>query len=324
MLPCYLVSGDEPLLVQQALDNIRSTARSQGFDSRELHVPLPGFDWNQLVASANEMSLFADRRIVEVRLPTGKPGREGGAAIAAVAAAAGDDLLLLVQTPKLDRSGASSKWAKAVDARGGTIQVWPIDSRELPGWLAARMRDLGLKPDRDAVHAIADRVEGNLLAAEQEIEKLRLLNGEGRVSVEDVRQAVADSSRFDVFQLVDAALSGDVGRALRVLEGVRAEGVDAVVVLWALTRELRVLGRLAGALEQGQNLGAAMQKLGIWRNRQNLTRACVGRHSRVAIHSLIKLARAADAAAKGQAAGDPWQLTTTLTWRLAAGGEVAA
>ncbi len=285
---------------------------------------MQGFDWKELAATGFELSLFSRRRIVELRLPTGKPGREGGAAIIELAEKAGEDLLFVVQTPKLDRNTANAKWAKSLDALGGTVQVWPISPRDLPAWIAARMQQSGLSPDRDAVRMIADRVEGNLLAAQQEIEKLRLLLGEGTVSAEDVNRAVADSSRFDVYQLVDAALMGDTPRALRILDGVHAEGVDAVIVVWALTRELRVLARLAESVESGGNLGAALQKSGVWRNRQNIVRACVGRHSLAGFHAMIQASRIADAAAKGQMAGDAWQLATNLVWRLSADRRVAA
>lgn len=324
LLPCYLVSGDEPLLVQEALDAIRGAARAGGFDSRELYVQMQGFDWRQLAASAIELSLFSSRRIVELRLPTGKPGRDGAATIVELAEKAAGDLLFIVQTPKLDRNSANSKWAKTLDRRGGTVQVWPIGLRELPSWINSRMQRLGLEPDREAVRMIADRVEGNLLAAQQEIEKLRLLHGQGPITGGYVSQAVVDSSRFDVYQLVDAALTGDTRRALRILEGVRAEGIDAVVVIWALTRELRVLARLADAVNAGQNLGAALQKCGVWRSRQNIVRACVARHARADFHAMIQASGVADSAAKGQSPGDAWQLATNLVWRLSAGDRVAA
>ncbi len=324
LLPCYLVTGDEALLVQEAMDAIRGAARAQGFDSRDLHVQMPGFDWQELALAGNELSLFSRRRIVELRLPTGKPGRDGGAAIVELAQTAGSDLLFLVQTPKLDRKTTAAKWVKALDSRGATVQIWPVRPRELPAWIAARMRRHGLEPDRDAVRLIADRVEGNLLAAAQEIEKLRILHGEGPISADAASVAVADSSRFDVYQLVDAALAGDTRRALRILDGVRAEGIDAVIVIWALTRELRVLARLAGAVEAGTDLGAALHKAGVWRSRQNLVRACVARHPQSGFHLMIQASRHADAAAKGQAAGDPWQLATNLVWQLAAGSRAAA
>ncbi len=245
LAPCYLVTGDEHLLVAEALDAIREAARERGFGSRELHVATTGFDWADLTASSGNLSLFAEQRIIELRLPTGKPGKSGGSAIVELVEQAGPETLLLVTAPKLDRGAAASKWAKAIDKKGVNLTIWPIEVRELPGWIAGRMQSVGLKPERDVVALIADRVEGNLLAAAQEIEKLRLLLGEGAVSVEDVSNAVADSSRYDVYKLTDAAMAGDATRAVRILSGLRAEGVEPVIVMWALTRELRTLSRLS-------------------------------------------------------------------------------
>lgn len=317
LLPCYLVTGDEPLLVQEALDSIRAAARERGFGSRELFVSGAGFDWAEFSASGGNLSLFAEKRIVELRVPTGKPGRDGSAAIAALAEGLDDDLLLLVSAPRLDRSGAAAKWVKSLAAAGGHVQVWPVERRELPAWIQGRMRAAGLRPDRDAVRLIAERVEGNLLAAQQEIEKLRLLLGEGEVGAAHVQRAVADSSRYDVYQLADAAMAGDAARALRILAGVRAEGVNEVVVMWALTREVRTLARLADAVAQGADLGAAMQKWRVWRNRQGLTRSCIGRLRRSDFHRLLKALRLADASAKGQRAGDPWQQAADVVVALA-------
>ncbi len=220
--------------------------------------------------------------------------------------------MLIVSGPKLDRSSQSAKWVKSIAASGVSIPVWPIGVRELPGWIAARMRQAGLEPDREAVAMIAGRVEGNLLAAGQEVEKLRLLLGEGAVTAEDVARAVADSSRFDVFKLVDAAMSGDARRALRILSGLQAEGVEPVIVVWSLSRELRTLASLADAVAQGSDLGAAMQKARVWNNRQSLVRACFGRHQQGDFRRLIKLAGRADQAAKGQVRADPWQLATEI------------
>ena len=223
LAPCYLVTGDEHLLVAEALDAIRDAARAKGFGTRELHVATTGFDWGQLAASTGNLSLFAEQRIVELRLPTGKPGRAGGQAIEDLVAQAGPDLLFIVTGPKLDGGTAKSKWVKALEQKGVSLPVWPIGLRELPGWIANRMRQAGLQPERDAVALIADRVEGNLLAASQEIEKLRLLLGEGKVTVADVTNAVARSSRYDVYKLTDAAMSGDAARAVRILAGLRAD-----------------------------------------------------------------------------------------------------
>lgn len=324
LLPCYLITGDEPLLVLEALDSIRAAARGQGFGSRELFVQTTGFDWAELTNAAGNLSLFAERRIIELRLPAGKPGVKGSAAIADFAAGAGDDILFLCSAPKLDRSSAGAKWVKAFEKHGALVQVWPVDNRELPGWIDARMRAVGLQPDRDAVRLVADRVEGNLLAAQQEVEKLRLLHGEGRVSADDVEAAVADSSRYDVYKLVDAAVSGNAARAVRILGGVRAEGVEPVIVVWALTRELRTLATLADNIRGGTDLSTAMRQAYVWQNRQGLVRACIARHQPGDFHRLLKLTREADAAAKGQKRADPWQLSTRILLELATAGARAA
>ena len=321
---CYLVTGDEHLLVDEALDSIREAARQQEFTSRDLHVATTGFDWSVLRDSTSNMSLFAERRIVELRLPTGKPGRAGSQAIVDLLEQLGPDLMLIVVAPKLDRSSQSAKWVKALDAAGVNVTIWPIGPRELPGWIAQRMRNAGLQPDRDAVTMIADRVEGNLLAAGQEIEKLRLLHGEGKVSADDISTAVANSSRFDVFKLVDAALGGDAKRSMKVLAGLRAEGVEPVIIVWALTRELRTLAGLAELLAAGADLGGAMQKVGVWRNRQALVRSCVARHQPRRFHQLLKATVNADRAAKGQLRADPWQVITSIVFELTQGQRKAA
>ena len=312
LAPCYLVTGDEHLLVEESVDAIRAAARERGFTSRESHEATTGFDWNALTASTSNMSLFAELRIIELRLPTGKPGRAGGQAIIELVELAGPELLFIVTGPKLDKSSSASKWAKTVDQRGVSLPIWPIGVRELPGWIANRMRSAGLQPDRDAVTLIADRVEGNLLAAGQEIEKLRLLLGEGSVSAENVSDAVANSSRYDVYKLTDAALAGDARRSVKILGGLRAEGVEPVIVIWALARELRTLAKLDDVIRQGGDLGGAMQKTGVWSNRQGLVRCCISRHQHGAFHKMLKSTGRADATAKGQRAGDPWQLATDV------------
>ena len=312
LAPCYLVTGDEFLLVDEALDAIRESARGRGFISRELHIATTGFDWNALTASTGNYSLFAEQRIIELRLPTGKPGKAGSAAIIDLVEQSGSELLFIVTGPKLDRSSSASKWAKSIEQKGVSLPLWPIGVRELPGWIANRMRAVGLQPDRDAVTLIADRVEGNLLAAQQEIEKLRLILGAGKVSAEAANDAVANSSRYDVYKLTDAALAGDANRSVKILGGLRAEGVEPVIVIWALTRELRVLATLDDVIRQGGDLGGAMQKSGVWRNRQTLVRSCIGRHRHGDFHTMLKATGRADAAAKGQRAGNPWQMATDV------------
>jgi DNA polymerase-3 subunit delta len=218
--------------------------------------------------------------------------------------------------PKLDRNAQSAKWVKTLESAGIYLPVWPIDLRELPRWIAERMRRAGLEADRDAVTMIANRVEGNLLAASQEIEKLRLILGEGKVTAKDVTDAVANSSRYDVFKLVDAAMGGDAKRALKILSGLQAEGVEPVIVVWALTRELRTLALLTDTVAQGGDLASGMKKNRVWSNRQALVRNCIGRHRHGDFHRLLKDASQADQAAKGQVRADPWQLSTNIVLGL--------
>jgi len=324
LAPCYLVTGDEHLLVDEALDAIRLAARQQGFTSRESFVATTGFDWAQLRDSSANLSLFAEKRIIELRLPTGKPGKAGGQAIVDLVAQTDADLLFIVSAPKLDRNTTASKWAKTLESRGINMPIWPVGVRELPGWIAQRMRSVGLQPDREAIALIVDRIEGNLLAAGQEIEKLRLLLGEGPVTAEDVSNAVANSSRYDVYKLADSALAGDARRTMKILSGLRAEGVEPVIIIWALTRELRTLARLSEAIQQGKDLGSSMAKAGVWRTRQSLVRSCVGRHQPGTFYRLLKAAGGADQAAKGQSGSDPWQLLTDLVIGLSLPGSRAA
>ena len=324
LAPCYLVSSDEHLLVNEALDQIRGAAREQGFTLRESQVATTGFNWSQLAAIGANLSLFADRRIVELRLPTGKPGRDGSAAICEFVEQLGPDLMLIVITPKLDGGNSNSKWVKTLSAKGVFLPIWPVGLRELPGWIGDRMRRAGLRPDSDAINMIADRVEGNLLAADQEVQKLRLILGEGAVTGEDVSNAVASSRRFDVYKLVDAAVAGDAKRAMKILNGLRGEGLEPVILMWALTRELRVLARLADSVRRNIDLGTAMNKERIWNNRQAMVRACIGRHQHTDLYRFLKATGRADAAAKGQAAGDPWQLGADIVLGLSLGGRRAA
>ncbi len=324
LAPCYLVTGDEHLLVAEALDSIRLAAREKGFTSRESHVATRYFDWANLAASSANLSLFAEQRIIELRLPTGKPGTQGSKAIVALVDQLGRELMLIVSAPKLDTKATSAKWVKTLVANGVFLPIWPVDLRELPGWVDARMRAAGLQPDRAAAALIADRVEGNLLAANQEIEKLRLLLGEGPVSAEEVADAVANSTRYDVYKLVDAALSANAQRAVKILGGLRAEGVEPIIVFWALGRELRMLAGLADAVQQRVDLGAAMQKARVWHNRQGLVRSCVSRVPDGAFHHLLQAVGRGDAAAKGQLRADPWQLATDIVLGLARAGQRAA
>lgn len=321
---CYLISGDEHLFVNEALDAIRRAARGQGFEARDSHVVTTGFDWNELSNAGANLSLFSEKRLIELRLPTGKPGVKGSQAIIDLIDRLDDELLLVVITPKLDRSGANSKWVKALERAGVNLPIWPLELRDLPGWIAQRMRSVGLSPDQESVRLVAARVEGNLLAAAQEVEKLRLILGEGEIRAQDVAQAVADSSRFDVFKLVDAALAGRADRAARILYGLQHEGMSEVIVLWALAKELRLLSVLSAAVDGRQDLGDAMRKNGVWAKRQALVRNSLARQTGAHLHALMALAADADAMAKGQKAGNAWQAAMDLIFGLSYGPRRAA
>ncbi|WP_434456938.1 DNA polymerase III subunit delta [Stutzerimonas urumqiensis] len=317
----YAISGDDPLLCQEAADAIRAAARQQGYDERQVFHVDTHFDWGLLVEAGASLSLFAQRRLIELRIPNGKPGDKGSTALLDYLARPADDTLLLVSLPKLDGSAQKTKWAKALidGADAQFIQVWPVDPQQLPQWIRQRLAKAGLAADPQALDLIADRVEGNLLAAAQEIEKLKLLAEAGQVTVETVQSAVADSARYDVFGLIDAALAGEPAHALRMLNGLRAEGVEAPVILWALARELRQLANLAQLYGQGVPLERAFGQMRppIWDKRRPLIGKALQRQDSSRWRQMLTDAQVIDAQIKGQAAGDPWAGLASLSLQLA-------
>ncbi|SHF02874.1 DNA polymerase III, delta subunit [Microbulbifer donghaiensis] len=312
LAPIYVVSGDEPLLVQECCDSIRTAARNSGFSERELLHAEHNFDWGQLIASAGSMSLFAEKKVIEVRLPGGKPGDKGSKALQEFAALASDDLLLLLVLPKLDRSQLNSKWIKALEQQGVLIQIWPVDAQEMPRWIHQRLRAAGLDAEPEAIQILAERVEGNLLAASQEIEKLKLLSQDNLITAATMSDAVASSARYDVFGLIDRALAGDAESAVKTLHGLRAEGIEAPVVLWALAREIRSLLEIGEKLDQGQPLARLVRI----QKRQPLIQAALARLRPRALESLLLRARAVDTAIKGGRDQDPWTGLLELTLNL--------
>jgi DNA polymerase-3 subunit delta len=315
LLPIYLFSGDEPLQLGEAADAVRRHAREQGFTEREVMHAEKGFDWNELLMASNAMSLFAEKRVIDLRLPSGKPGKEGGAALAEYAARPPEDTVLLITSGKIDKRSQSAKWYKALDKIGATLQVWPVETRDMPNWLNQRMRAHGLQPEREAVAVIAERVEGNLLAAAQEVDKLVLLNGKGPLSLEQVEAAVSDSARFDVFGLVDAALAGDAARASRMLDGLRGEGVEPILVLWALTREIRSLADMAAQIESGKGMDGVLVR--VWGKRKGPVKAGLQRHNRVRWQQMLRRAARLDRVIKGAATGNAWDELLQLSLLMA-------
>ena len=321
LAPVYIVSGDDPLLCQEAADAIRAAARQQGYDERQVFSADANFDWGNLLLAGASLSLFAQRRLLELRLPSGKPGDKGAAALIEYCAKPAEDTLLLISLPKLDGSAQKTKWGKALIEGGQCqfIQIWPVDAQQLPQWINQRLSQAGLSAQRDAVDLIAARVEGNLLAAAQEIEKLKLLAEGNQITVETVQAAVADSARFDVFGLVDAILNGEAGHALRMLEGLRGEGVEPPVILWALARELRLLAGLAQQFSQGVPLDKAFSQARppVWDKRRPLVSKALQRLSAQRWAMLLQDAQRIDAQIKGQAEGSPWTSLARLSLLMA-------
>jgi len=315
LLPVYFFSGDEPLQLDEAADAVRRHAREQGFSEREVMHVEKGFDWNELLMASNALSLFAEKRVIDLRLPSGKPGKEGGAALVEYAGRPPEDTVLLVSSGKVDKRSQSAKWYKALDKVGATLQVWPVEAAEMPRWLDQRLRSRGLQPDRDAVRIIAERVEGNLLAAAQEVDKLVLLNGAGSLSAGQVEAAVADNARFDVFGLVDAALAGDAPRLTRMLDGLRGEGVEPILVLWALTRELRNLADMAAQIESGKGMDGVLAR--VWGKRKEPVKVGLQRHNRVRWQQMLRRAARLDRVIKGAASGNAWDELLQLTLLMA-------
>jgi len=299
LLPAYLVSGDEPLLAGEAADAIRARARTAGFTEREVHFLERGSDWDDVRASAGNMSLFGSRRLLELRLPTARPGVAGNNALLALLGREDPDTLLLILMPRLDRDAQGAQWLKALDSRGGWIPVWPVEADKLAGWLRARCRRLRLEVGEEALALIAERTEGNLLAAHQELEKLRLLAPEGAITADTVLASVGDSARFDVFRLSEAVLEGEADRALRVLAGLRSEGTEQTLVLWALTKAVRdVWGAAAGP--------AGGRARGGWQRQTAALDKAVRRAPRLSFRALILRANRADRMIKGRLQGDAW------------------
>lgn len=317
LAPVYLVSGDEPLLAQEAADAIRTEARARGFTERELFHADAGFDWQTLLNEASALSLFADRKILEVRLDSGKPGADGGRALEEYCANPPEDNLLLMIAPKLDAGTQRSKWVKALETAGVMIQVWPVNAARMPQWIAGRLRQHGIRASSAAVDILADRVEGNLLAAVQEIEKLKLLAPDGEVDADTMSTVVADSARYNVFVLVDKIIEGDAQAAARTLRGLREEGTESAVVLWALARELRMLIAATEAREHGETAEAALKRQRVFPRRIPLIKGALRRLKPAHLRVLLRQAGVVDRTLKGMRRGDPWEELTSLVLSFA-------
>ncbi|HZN87117.1 MAG TPA: DNA polymerase III subunit delta [Burkholderiales bacterium] len=312
----YVIHGDEPLIALEAADAVRAAARKRGHDEREVYTAERGFDWSEFAHAGASRSLFGGAKIVELRLPSGKPGTEGAAAIAAYCARLDPQMLTLVSLPRLDRAAQASPWFGALAGAGVVVEVWPVERARLPEWIGARLARQGQKASREALAFLADRVEGNLLAAHQEVQKLALLAPPGELSLETLEGAVATVARYDPYAAAEALVAGDLARYVRILQGLRGEGEAPTFVLFALASALFVL--------RGATEGKPVERLfGEHRlfNKplQRAVQAAARRHARAALESALAQAALIDRVIKGVARGDPWDQFTALGVRLALG-----
>jgi DNA polymerase-3 subunit delta len=312
--PAYLIAGAEYLLVIEAADALRARAKELGYAEREVLDVEANFDWNQLGDAGRSMSLFASRKLIDLRLPTGKPGKEGSAAISEFCASPPPDTVLLVTTNDWSKKHEGA-WSTAIERIGSAVVAWPLKREELPDWIGARMASRGLKATPDAVALLADRVEGNLLAAAQEIDKLALLHAGRTVDVETLEASVADDARYDVFRLADAAIGGDAGRALHIVAGLRAEGEELIPLLGWMLMQLRLLLRLAGA----QNIDSALRNERIWpASREGMFKRALKNGDREHWERCLNQAGRIDRIAKGRGDGDAWRELERLVAAMAA------
>ena len=308
LLPAYAIHGDEPLLAMEAADAVRAAARRDGFTEREVLEPGRSFDWSEFTHATGSLSLFATKKIVELRLPTGKPGPQGSAAIAAYCERPSDDQLLLVTLPRLDRTGQGSAWFSALARLGAVVDVWPLDRSRLPAWLGERLARQKQRAPREVLEFLTERVEGNLLAAHQELQKLALLAPEGELALDTVQDAVASVARYDPYDAADALVSGDLARYVRVIEGLRAEGEQPTFILFVISSALFALQE--GSAERIFN-----------RSLRRAVESALRRFAPKRIDEAIAQAAAIDRAVKGVGEGDAWQAFIRLGLKLTDGSK---
>jgi len=317
LMPVYFITGDEPLQLGELADEIRKAARKNGYDNREIVSVETGFEWNQLAFMADSLSIFADKKIIDLRLPSGTPGVEGSKALIDYCDRISEDTILLITAGKIDSKALKSRWVETLDKQGLVIQVWPLEGQDLIRWIQNRMQLRGLVVQLDGIQLLAARIEGNLLAAAQEIEKLYVLYGAGSLSVQQINDVVADSSRYDVFKLMDTVLSANVSRIIKVLSGLRSEGTAAPIVLWALTRDARLLIKLKLAMAQGQNQDTLFKNHNIWDKRKLLISQALKRLSDRDLNHILVASAIADRQIKGQQAGDAWESLLEICLKFA-------
>ncbi|MBD8540752.1 MAG: DNA polymerase III subunit delta [Massilia sp.] len=317
----YVIASDEHLLALEAADRIRKAARAQGYTERDVLSVERTFKWGELLAANQALSLFGDKKLIELRIPTGKPGKDGSAALQAYAKDLSPDNLTLITLPKLDWQTAKASWVTALQQAAVYIDIPNIERAQLPAWIGNRLAAQGQSAERQSLDFIADRVEGNLLAAHQEIQKLGLLHEPGKLTFEQVHDAVLNVARYDVFKLSEAMLTGDTARLVRMLEGLKGEGEALPLVLWAVAEEIRTLLKLKSGMSQGRPLNALLKEYRIWGPRERMMEPALRRVSLATLEAALQEAAQVDRMVKGlrakQFAGDAWDAMLQLALRVA-------
>ncbi|HYD94354.1 MAG TPA: DNA polymerase III subunit delta [Noviherbaspirillum sp.] len=323
LAPLYVITSDEHLLALEAADRIRRAARAQGLTEREVLVVERSFKWGELLAANQSQSLFGDRKLIELRIPTGKPGKDGGQALQEYAGALNPDNVTLITLPKLDWQTQKSAWVAALQQAAVYIDIPLVERTQLPGWIGARLAAQKQSADRQSIDFIADRVEGNLLAAHQEIQKLGLLYPEGKLSFEQVQDAVLNVARYDVFKLNEAMLAGDAARLVRMIEGLKGEGEALPLVLWAMAEEIRTLLKVKAGAAQGKSVGMLLKEYRIWGPREKLMEPALRRLKLSTLEAALQEAAQIDKMVKGLRAkayaGDAWDALLQLGLKVARG-----
>lgn len=321
LAPLYVITSDEHLLALEAADKIRKTARAQGLTERDVLVVERSFKWGALLAANQSQSLFGDRKLIELRIPTGKPGKDGGQALQEYVKALSPDNVTLISLPKLDWATQKAAWVGALQQAGVYIDIPLVERTQLPAWIGQRLAAQRQSADRQSIDFIADRVEGNLLAAHQEIQKLALLHPEGKLSFEQIHDAVLNVARYDVFKLNEAMLAGDTARLVRMIEGLKGEGEALPLVLWAMAEEIRTLLKLKSGMTQGRPVGALLKEYRIWGPRERLMEPALRRLKLSTLQQALQEASQIDKMVKGLRAkafaGDPWDALLQLGLKVA-------
>lgn len=321
LAPLYVITSDEHLLALEAADKIRRAAKAQGFYEREILTVERSFKWGALLAANQSQSLFGDKKLIDLRIPTGKPGKDGGQALQDYVTQLSPDNLTLITLPKLDWATQKATWVGSLQQAAVYIDIPLVERNQLPGWISMRLSSQQQSADRQSLDFIADRVEGNLLAAHQEIQKLALLHEPGKLSFEQIHDAVLNVARYDVFKLNEAMLAGDVARLVRMLNGLKGEGEALPLVLWAMAEEIRTLLKLKSGMAQGRPLSALLKEYRIWGPREKLMDPALRRVSLANLRAALQEASQVDKMVKGLRAkafaGDPWDALLQLGLRVA-------